>query len=311
MIEVEGLYKSFGSTVAVKNVSFSVEKGEVVGFLGPNGAGKTTTMRILTGYIPADTGTATLAGFDVFDQSLEVRKRVGYLPENAPLYQDMGALEYLHFVAKVRSIDPAKRRDRIKNMIEVCGLRSEMHKDVHELSKGYRQRLCLAQALIHDPEILILDEPTVGLDPTQIIEIRGLIKKIAKEKTILLSSHILPEASATCDRIIIISKGELVGGGTPEQMAAMAKEGEIIHTNIRGPADQVEGKLRELAEVKNVRVVADVGDGLHQYEITSDPGVELSEKVFHLVAQNGWSLTELKKEVVDLEGIFLQLTKEA
>jgi ABC-2 type transport system ATP-binding protein len=232
MINAKHLAKNFGPTMALKEITFEVAKGEVLGFLGPNGAGKTTTMRILTCYHPADTGTATIAGFDVFENPLEVRKLIGYLPENNPLYTDMGIVDYLQFIAQIRGIPSSKKQNQIQYVIELCGLQNELRKDIGQLSKGYKQRVGLAQALIHDPDILILDEPTIGLDPTQIIEIRELIKSIGKEKTIILSSHILPEVSATCDRIIIINQGEIVGSGKPEEMAARAKGGEITYITI-------------------------------------------------------------------------------
>jgi len=308
MISASHLSKSFGSTLAVNDVSFEVTRGEVLGFLGPNGAGKTTTMRILTCYHPADSGTATIAGFDVFENPLEVRKLIGYLPENNPLYMDMGMVDYLEFIAKVRNIISSKRKEKIKHVIELCGLREELGKDIGELSKGFRQRVGLAQVLIHDPDILILDEPTIGLDPTQIIEIRELIKRIGKEKTIILSSHILPEVSATCDRIIIIHQGEIVGSGTPEEMASKAKEGEIIYITIRGPLREVQAKLHAMEKIKEFKKIGEKEDGLTQFEIKSEIGVDLSEELFFLVSQNGWSLTELRKETANLENIFLQLT---
>ncbi|KPJ58062.1 MAG: ABC transporter [Deltaproteobacteria bacterium DG_8] len=308
MISASHLSKSFGSTLAVNDVSFEVTRGEVLGFLGPNGAGKTTTMRILTCYHPADSGTATIAGFDVLENPLEVRKLIGYLPENNPLYMDMGIVDYLEFIAKVRNILPSKRKEKIKHVIELCGLREELGKDIGELSKGFRQRVGLAQALIHDPDILILDEPTIGLDPTQIIEIRELIKRIGKEKTIIFCSHILPEVSATCDRIIIIHQGEIVGSGTPEEMASKGKGGETIYITIRGPLQEVQAKLQTMEKVKEFKKIGEKEDGLTQFEIKSDIGIDLSEELFFLVAQNGWSLTELRKETANLENIFLQLT---
>ena len=308
MINAKHLAKNFGPTMALKEITFEVAKGEVLGFLGPNGAGKTTTMRILTCYHPADTGTATIAGFDVFENPLEVRKLIGYLPENNPLYTDMGIVDYLQFIAQIRGIPSSKKRNQIQYVIELCGLHNELRKDIGQLSKGYKQRVGLAQALIHDPDILILDEPTIGLDPTQIIEIRELIKTIGKEKTIILSSHILPEVSATCDRIIIINQGEIVGSGKPEEMAARAKGGEITYITIRGPLEEVQQKLKTVDTIKEVINCTNKGEGLNQFEIKSDIGVDLSEELFLLVTHNGWSLTELYKEAANLEDIFLKLT---
>ena len=234
MIEVKNLTKRYGPTVAVDNVSFSAKSGEVLGFLGPNGAGKTTTMRVLTCYLSADEGNATVDGYDVFDQSVEVRKRIGYLPESAPLYTDMGVIDYLKFIAQVRDIPKSQRQQRTKEVIDICGLERVIQKDVGELSKGYRQRLGLAQSLIHDPPILIMDEPTSGLDPNQIIEIRNLIKEIGKEKMIIFSTHILPEVSATCSRILIINNGKIVANGSPESLADRAKGGQVVDITIRG-----------------------------------------------------------------------------
>jgi ABC-2 type transport system ATP-binding protein len=308
MITASNLSKYFGSTRALNDISFEVKQGEVLGFLGPNGAGKTTTMRVLTCYHPADAGTATIAGFDVFENPFEVRKLIGYLPENNPLYMDMGIVDYLEFIANIRAIPSSKKRKQLKHVIELCGLRGELQKDIGELSKGFRQRVGLAQALLHDPAILILDEPTIGLDPTQIIEIRELIKKIGKEKTIILSSHILPEVSATCDRIIIINRGEIVGSGTPEEMASSAKGGEITYITIRGPLQDVQEKLKTLETIKEIIYIAEKEDGLNQFEIKSAVGIDLREELFFLVAQNGWSLTELYQKTANLEDIFLQLT---
>jgi len=309
MIEVRNLSKKFGNIVAVNGVSFTVNKGEVVGLLGPNGAGKTTTMRIVTCYLPATSGTALVGGFDVFENSLEVRKRVGYLPENAPLYLDMPVLEFLQFISAIRGIPKQETKSRIRKMVEACGLESVINRDIGELSKGFRQRVGLAQSLIHDPEILILDEPTVGLDPTQIIEIRELIKEIGKEKTVILSSHILPEVSATCNRIIIIHKGEIVGSGTPDEMARSSKKSEIIHITIKGPLEDIQRQLNGIPEVKEFKV-ASSDDGVNSFEIKSELGVDLSERLFFMVVNNRWVLTELKKEIVNLEEIFLKLTTE-
>jgi ABC-2 type transport system ATP-binding protein len=309
MIEVRNLTKKFGTIVAVNGISFTVNRGEVVGLLGPNGAGKTTTMRIITCYLPATSGTALVAGFDIFRDSLEVRKRVGYLPENAPLYLEMSVLDFLHFIAAIREIDQGEIRNRIRKMVEICGLESVINRDIGELSKGFRQRVGLAQSLIHDPEILILDEPTAGLDPTQIIEIRELIKEIGKEKTVILSSHILPEVSATCNRIIIIHKGEIVGSGTPDEMARTSKKSEIIYITIRGPVEDIQQQLQAIPEIKGFKV-ANQGDGLNTFEIKSELGIDLSEKLFFMVVNNRWVLTELKKEIVNLEDIFLKLTTE-
>jgi ABC-2 type transport system ATP-binding protein len=307
MIEVKNLTKRYGPTVAVNDVSFDAKAGEVLGFLGPNGAGKTTTMRVLTCYLSADEGTATVDGYDVFEQSVEVRKRIGYLPESAPLYLDMGVIDYLKFIAQVRNIPKSQRQQRTKAVIDICGLEKVIHKDVGELSKGFRQRLGLAQSLIHDPPILILDEPTSGLDPNQIIEIRNLIKDVGKEKMIIFSTHILPEVSATCTRVLIINDGQIVANGTPDDLAGRAKGGEVVHISIRGPEEEIEAKLGELSFITNFNSVKSE-DGVCGYQITSEKGKNAAEELFQFVVQNHWSLTELRQESVSLEDVFLELT---
>lgn len=307
MIEVRNLTKRYGPTVAVDNVSFDAKSGEVLGFLGPNGAGKTTTMRILTCYLSADEGTVKVAGYDVFEESFEVRKRIGYLPESAPLYTDMGVIDYLKFIAQIRDIPKSQRSQRIKDVVDICGLEKMIQKDIGELSKGYRQRLGLAQSLIHDPPILVLDEPTSGLDPNQIIEIRNLIREIGKEKMIIFSTHILSEASATCGRILIINDGQIVANGTPDELAGRAQGEEVVHISIRGPREEIEAKLEELSMVSDFkRVKSD--DGVCGYQIVSQKGKNTAEELFHFVVQNHWSLTELRQETISLEDVFLQLT---
>ena len=308
MIEVKNLTKRYGDTVAVNNISFRVDKGEIVGLLGPNGAGKTTTMRILTCYLPADSGSATVADKDVFEQSLDVRRHIGYLPENNPLYTDLGVIDYLRFIGQARGIPSSNINRQIKAMIEVCGLEPVMNKRISELSKGYRQRVGLAQTMIHDPDILILDEPTVGLDPNQIVEIRELIKRIGKEKTVILSSHILPEVAATCKRIIIMNQGEIAASGTPEEMATTARGGAVITTVIHGPAQEVEAKLRSLANVKEVSVLASEDESKTRFEIISAGSTDLPEELFRLVVDNNWILSELYQKTLSLEDIFQQLT---
>ena len=307
MIEVKNLTKRYGATVAVNDVSFDAKAGEVLGFLGPNGAGKTTTMRILTCYLSADAGTAKVAGYDVFEESIEVRKQIGYLPESAPLYTDMGVLDYLNFIAQIRNIPKSQRKERIREVIDICGLEKVIQKDIGELSKGYRQRLGLSQALIHAPSILILDEATSGLDPSQIIEIRNLIKEIGKEKMIIFSSHILPEVSATCSRILIINEGRLVANGTPEELAGRAKGQEFVHISIRGPREEIEAKLNELSFVSDFKCVKP-DDEILGYRIASQKGKSAAEEIFQFVVDNHWSLTELRQETVSLEDVFLQLT---
>ena len=309
MIEVQNITKRFGSIIAVDGVSFEVKKGEVVGFLGPNGAGKTTTMRILTGFIPATDGTAKLAGFDVFENSLEVRKRVGYLPENAPLYLDMGVVEFLDFVASVRGIAVEKRKASIERMIEVCGLSAVLKQEISELSRGFRQRVGMAQAMIHDPEILIMDEPTSGLDPNQIIGIRQLIKELGREKTVILSTHILSEVEATCSRVIIIDRGKIVADGSLEEITKRGKVGKVHHLRVRGERAAWENKLKGLAGVKSFAWKEEAG-GLNRYEVFTEGDRALGEELFRLAADSGMSLAELYQEKTTLENVFTQLTRK-
>ncbi len=308
MIEVQNLIKRYGQTVAVNTISFSVDKGEIVGLLGPNGAGKTTTMRVLTCYLPADGGVVKLAGKDITGQSLQVRKEIGYLPENNPLYEDMGVVDYLRFIARIRSIPRQKITSRIKEMAGLCGLESVIGRRIGELSKGFRQRVGLAQSIIHDPPILILDEPTVGLDPNQIVEIRELIKRLGTEKTVILSSHILPEVAATCKRIIIMNQGRIAGSGTPDEMAARARGGGVITTVVQGPAEEVRDKIQALHTVKKVTVAGSEGNGRTRFEVVSTGAVGVAEELFRLAVANGWTLSELHQETLTLEDVFQQLT---
>lgn len=308
MIEVKNLTKRYGATIAVNGISFVAEAGEVLGLLGPNGAGKTTTMRILTCYMPADEGTATVAGFDIHEQSVEVRKRLGYLPENAPLYTDMGVVDYLNFVAEIRAIPRTKRNSRVKEMIDVCGLERVLKKDIGELSRGYRQRVCLAQALIHDPDILIMDEPTAGLDPNQIMEIRELIKKLGAEKTVILSTHILPEVEATCDRVVIINEGVIVASGTTDELARMGEGSETIYVQIRGPKEKIESELSKMPQIVSFKMLDEFDQELRRYEIKPAGNGNITEDLFRMAVNNNWSLAELRREMASLEEVFRRLT---
>lgn len=308
MIQVKELTKSYGPTLAVNRVSFDANAGEVVGFIGPNGAGKTTTMRILTCYLTADSGSATVAGYDVLESAIDVRKNVGYLPESAPLYTDMGVIEYLKFMADVRDIPKSQRKDRLKIVVEICGLEGVIQKDIGELSKGYRQRVGLAQSLIHDPPILILDEPTSGLDPSQTIEIRNLIKDIGREKLVLFSTHILPEVAATCDRILIISRGQLVANGTLDDLIGQVRSVNRLYVAIRGTEETITPQLNQLEGITGFTHVG-TDNGVVSYEITlqEDDG-DVTELLFQAAVQNGWSLAELRQESIDLEDVFLHFT---
>lgn len=308
MIEVRNLTKRFGTTVAVNNVTFDVPRGEVVGFLGPNGAGKTTTMRMLTCYLPADSGTARVAGYDTFEEAVEVRRRIGYLPESAPLYLDMGVIDYLRFVAGMRGLPPPTHTDRIRRMIELCGLGPMLQKDIGQLSKGYRQRVGLAATLIHDPDVLVLDEPTSGLDPSQIIEIRELIREIGREKTVILSTHILPEVEATCSRVLIISEGRIVAAGTTSELTHMAAGRNTTCVAFKAPAASIEPKLRALAGVEEIHLLDAPRPEIARYEVISAGGVEIAEALFGLAVREGWTLTELHGGALSLEQVFLRLT---
>ena len=310
MIKAKNLSKRFGPTVAVENASFEVKKGEVVGFLGPNGAGKTTTMRMITCYLLPDSGTAEIAGFNIHKTPLEVRRKIGYLPENAPLYSEMIVRDFLDFVGEVRGMSEAKRKKAIGRMVEVTSLESVIRRPIGELSRGYRQRVGLAQAMLHDPDILIMDEPTSGLDPTQIIEIRELIKELGKEKTVILSTHILPEVSATCNRVLIISNGEIVASGSPEELSQRAQGKGTITLTIRGPREDMEKGLKGFPGVESVEKIssAPVQDDLHRFRVTTQEGKDISEDLFRFVVERRWILSELYKEKVSLEDIFLQLT---
>jgi ABC-2 type transport system ATP-binding protein len=303
MIKVEGLTKRFGARTAVDRVSFEIPKGQVVGFLGPNGAGKTTTMRMLAAYLPPDEGTAELMGQDVTADSLRVRRRLGYLPENNPLYDDCEVTESLHFTAKLRGLhDPAERTRRVKEVLRTCGLKSEIGKPVAELSKGYRQRLGLAQAIVHDPDVLILDEPTSGLDPNQVTEVRGLIAELKKEKTLLLSTHILSEVTATCDRVIIINKGKIAADGKPAELAGGVPRKNRLYVELKGPAEAIEKALRELS---GVAALSKKDAGL---VLDCEGDLDLREPLFELASSRRWPILALRQEKLSLEEVFRALT---
>ncbi len=309
MIEIRNLTKKFGSNVVLDNISFTVKKGEVLGFLGPNGAGKTTTMKIITTFWTPTAGEVKVAGLDVVKDSLAVRAKIGYLPETVPLYDDMRVYEYLRFVAEIRGLVGEEIKKRIKEVVEVCGLRKVVRQPIEELSKGYRQRVGLAQAIMHNPEILILDEPTTGLDPNQIVEIRELIKKLGQEKTVIFSTHILSEVSATCDRVLIINNGRIVGEGSPEELAAKAGAKEIIYVKIKGPREKVLAKLKEMENVVKAEVKDKEADDIYGYEIEPKAGVDLREYLSITVMNAGWSILEFSKKSVSLEDVFRELTK--
>jgi ABC-2 type transport system ATP-binding protein len=311
VIEVQHLSKRYGRVTAVDDVSFRVERGEILGFLGPNGAGKTTTMRILTGYMPATEGKAIVAGFDVFDQPLEAKRRTGYLPETPPLYPDMSVIEYLTFVAKIKGVPGNERRERVNQVMARAHVADMTNRLCSKLSKGYRQRVGLAQALIHNPDVLILDEPTAGLDPKQIIETRQLIKELAGNHTIILSTHILPEVSQTCQRVVIINKGKVVAVDTPDNLTARLRGSETMYVQIDAAAG-AESAHAALSRVPGVtRVVeSDRRDNSIGYEVDSETGRDVRRDLARAVVGQGLGLLELRPMRMSLEDIFLSLTTD-
>jgi ABC-2 type transport system ATP-binding protein len=305
-ILVENITKSYGSQKALDNLSFKVKTGEILGFLGPNGAGKTTTMKAITCYLNPEEGDIKVGGRSVLEQPDLVKKDIGYLPENNPLYLDMPVIDYLAFAGELQGVPKEKLNDRIKLMVRVCGLTGEKHKKIGELSKGYRQRVGLAQALIHDPAVLILDEPTTGLDPNQIIEIRELIKEIGKEKTVILSSHILAEVEATCDRVVIINKGKIVADGTPEQLRQKAQGNESLKVGIEGgEKNDIFAALKELSPVSVVDFAEDPGN---IFIVESKPEMTSAKAIFDLCVEKGWYITQLIPQEKNLEDVFRELT---
>ncbi len=305
MIEVDRLTKYYGPVPAIQDVSFSVEKGAVVGFLGPNGAGKTTTMRILSCFMPASSGAARVAGYDVFEQSLEVRRRIGYLPENVPLYGDMTVAAYLDFVADVKGLSRAERRRRVGEVMARCLVEDVRGRLIGRLSKGYRQRVGLAQALVADPEVLILDEPTIGLDPKQIIQIRSLIKSLAGAHTVILSTHILPEVSMVCEGVIIINRGRIVASGPLDRLMDELSPVSRVQLQVEGPAELVSASLRALPGVSRVETHG-VTDGVGTFVVETERTRDVRRELVQLVAQQRWGLLELRALGLSLEEIFLR-----
>jgi ABC-2 type transport system ATP-binding protein len=309
VIEVQHLTKRYGRVTAVDDVSFRVERGEILGFLGPNGAGKTTTMRILTGYMPATEGKAIVAGFDVFDQPIEAKRRTGYLPETPPLYPDMSVVEYLDFVAKIKGVPASGRRDRVRGAMERTRVADMANRACSKLSKGYRQRVGLAQALIHNPDVLILDEPTAGLDPKQIIETRQLIKDLAGDHTVILSTHILPEVSQTCQRVVIINKGRVVAIDTPDNLTSRLRGNETMYVQVDANGGDAGSLLGSIPGVTRV-VPSDSRDGITGFEIESQHGQDVRRELARAVVSQGWGLLELRPMRMSLEEIFLSLTTD-
>ena len=309
MIKVENLTKRYAGVTALGGVSFEVNRGEIVGFLGPNGAGKSTTMRILTGFIPASSGRVEVGGCDVFEDSLEVRRHIGYMPENNPLYVDMRVNEYLKFRTKIKGVPRTERKDRIQEVLEMCGLNDVRHRVIGHLSKGYRQRVGLADALLSDPDLLILDEPTIGLDPVQIRQVRQLIKDLGKRHTILLSSHILPEVEITCNRVIIIHRGKILASDTPENLVRTLNAGGLVRVEVRAPLNEVEAKLSAVAGIESVTAKLGV-DSYVEVLVQPKAGGDPREDLARVIAENGWALRELSRSRTTLEDIFVQVTRE-
>ena len=312
MIEADHLSKRYGSTSAIEDVTFSVEAGEILGFLGPNGAGKTTTMRILTGYLPATEGTARVAGYDVHTQSMAVRQNIGYLPETPPLYPDMTVEGFLWFVARLKGVVAGDRPSRIQAAIQRCNLEEKREVLIRKLSKGFRQRVGIAQALVHDPPVIILDEPTVGLDPRQIIDVRNLIKSLAGEHTIILSTHILPEVSMTCSRVAIINKGRVVATNTPEELVASLMGGEGYEVEVEGDVATATAALQALPEVRSVEAIAlpTLAEGHHRLQVLAELGTDPGRQVAARIVEAGLGLYEMRRIRVSLEDVFLQLTTQ-
>jgi ABC-2 type transport system ATP-binding protein len=312
MIQVQSLTKRYGATIGVTNLDFTVETGEVLGFLGPNGAGKTTTMKMLTCYLPPTDGTAKICGFDIIEQSMEVRRRVGYLPERNPLYLDMTVTGYLDFVARVKGGKSSARRVEVERALERCGLREVPRRTIGTLSKGYQQRVGIAQATIGDPEILILDEPTLGLDPKQIIEIRQLIRDLGKEKTVLLSSHILPEVSQVCNRVIIINRGSLVAVDTPENLRSRLAMRPVVRVALRDEGDALARAARAIGAIAGVTAIDETPPdrGTGGFAVTCAPSSDLRETIARALVSAGLPLLEIYREELSLEEIFLQLVTE-
>ncbi len=305
MIQVTNLCKSYGPKVAISNVTFDVKDGEILGFLGPNGAGKTTTMRILCGYMPPTSGTAIVGGYDVFNDSLKARRKIGYLPESVPLYPEMTVQDYLHFMAQIRGVPRSDRKARVEHVMKLCHVDDVHSKLIGRLSRGYRQRVGIAQALVHDPPVLVLDEPTVGLDPKQITDTRQLIKSLGGSHTILLSTHILPEVSMICNRVVIINDGRVIAEDTPDNLTRRLRGAERISLEVRGPADKIQATLERIPNVLTVSTAP--SDGRPRFLVDCAVGQDVREDLAAAIVSNGWGLLELRPLGMSLEEVFLKL----
>ncbi len=310
-IKVKNLTKYYGDLKAIDNVSFEVKTGEILGFLGPNGAGKTTTMKIITCYLTPTAGEVQLNGLNVREHSLQIRSRIGYLPEQNPLYMDMNVIDYLEFAAQLHGVKRESIPSRIKAMIEVCGLADVKHRDIGELSKGFRQRVGLAQAMIHDPEVLIMDEPTIGLDPNQIVEIRNLIKELGKEKTVVLSTHILSEVQTTCNRVLIINEGRIVADGTAEELQQQFVGGDVIavelEANVQNPLENLFPRLRSIPSVQDVEMV-EHQENMFKLNLHTSRGSDVRRMIYQTAVAEGWVLLEMRRQQTSLEEVFRKLT---
>ncbi|MGG6269957.1 ABC transporter ATP-binding protein [Leptolyngbya sp. AN03gr2] len=309
MIEVEHLSKLYGSTAAIEDVTFSVEPGEILGFLGPNGAGKTTTMRILSGYLPASRGTAKVAGFEVHENLMQVRQKIGYLPESPPLYPEMTVQGFLNFVAQIKGVSAGDRANQIQTALEKTGLVEKRKTIIRKLSKGYRQRVGIAQAIVHDPPVIILDEPTVGLDPRQIIGVRNLIKQLANDHTVILSTHILPEVSMTCDRVTIINRGRVVATNTPDQLMAQLNRGTGYELEVEGDWNAIEHCLNLIQNVQSIEK-STRSDDRYRVRVVSESGTEPGSEIATALVNRGVELYEMRRMQASLEDVFLELTTE-
>ncbi len=307
MIEAEGLTKFYGPIGAIRNVSFQIEKGEVVGFLGPNGAGKSTTLRILTCYMPPSSGMARVEGLDVIENSLQIRQKIGYLPESVPLYKDLTVRRFLRFAASSKGVEAKRMNAEISRVISACGLEKNAGRIIRNLSKGFRQRVGLAQALLNDPSVLILDEPTIGLDPAHIIEIRRLIQDLRADRTILLSSHILPEVAQLCQRVIIINKGEIVATDSPANLTSQLQKTVKIVLELSGPIQEFAQAIENMTGVQKVSLVS---NGTSRFVIETDPSADIRPEIAAMAVQKGCGLLELKKMQLSLEDVFMQLVTE-
>jgi ABC-2 type transport system ATP-binding protein len=310
MIKIDNLTKYYGDTCAVDQISFEIKKGEILGLLGPNGAGKTTTMRVLTCFLKPTSGDIKVKNFNIRGHPVEIKSLIGYLPESAPLYPDMLVYDYLGFVADVRQIEKAEQNSRIKSLSEMCGINEVMHRPISELSKGYKQRVGLAHAMMNDPEILVLDEPTSGLDPNQIVEIRDIIKRIGKEKTVILSTHILSEAEATCDRIVIINKGRIVADGTTAELKREAGSDYILQVSLQySEFEDIKKNLQTVPEINDV-ILTNSKDGIIDFHIACSGEKDVRPDVYEIIKNNNWPLLEFYRETRTLETTFRELTKE-